>query len=117
MFERKIIDMQNKRSEVETFYQWKEWVNKIPFITFDQNWEVKIIPPNNFSVVKFQLRQKEKIGSWLSVSLDGDNFFGGLSDHPYWEVYPVNSEGEFTRVPMNNVDELLNVIRTSFSQQ
>lgn len=112
-----IIDMQRKREKVEEFYQWKEWADRIPFLDFDSNWEVKIIPPLKCTVIKFHLKHKEKAESWVSVLLEADNYFGGPAENPYWEVYPIDNCDSFLRIPLNETDKLLKTIRLAFDEQ
>lgn len=97
--------------EAERIMEYDKWVKEIPFIKFDNDWEVKVIPPFATAVARFQV-QKGK--AFVSVYLDCyDNL--GIFGKPYWEVYP--HEGDVYRCEMNNTEELLKAIRESIAEQ
>ena len=97
--------------EAETIMQYDKWVKEIPFIKFDNDWEVKVIPPFGAAVARFQIQKGE---AFVSVYLDCYNFLG-IFGKPYWEVYPY--EGDVYRCEMNNTEELLKAIRESIAEQ
>ena len=57
-------------------------------------------------MVRFKVT-KRGLDDWVSVYLDCyDNL--GIFGEPYWEIYPF--KGDVYRVPMNNVNELVEKI-------
>ena len=100
-----------KVREAETIMQYDKWVKEIPFIKFDNDWQVKVIPPFATAVARFQVQKGEE---FVSLYLDCyDNL--GVCGEPYWEVYP--HEDDVYRCVMNNTEKLLKAIRESISQQ
>lgn len=97
--------------EAEEIMEYEKWIKEIPFIKFDSDWEVKIIPPLFGAVVRFQVQKGESIVSVYLDCYDTLGFFG----QPYWEVYPY--DGDVYRCEMNNTEELLKAIRESITQQ
>lgn len=91
--------------KVEKDCEYDKWCREIPYIKFDPEWEVKIIPPFAGAIVRYQIKNGSK---WVSVYLDCyDNL--GIYGEPYWEVYPVDDNNE--RVDMEDVDGLMRLIR------
>ena len=108
------------RMEISTLmdflFEWRSrWLEKIPYISFPENWKVKIIPPYLGMVCRFQV--KDENGEWASVFLDGYDMFGTISDEkePYWEVYPI--EEDIERFPMNDTDGLIESIKNEFNRR
>ena len=78
-----------KRAEVENAFEWQKWKDKIPFLVFDKEWEVKAVPPYMGAVIRYKIRHIDNPSYLVSVFLDGYNLLGGGSQsEPYWEVYP-----------------------------
>ena len=97
--------------EAERIMEYDKWVKEIPFISFDSNWQVKVIPPFCLAVCRFQIKKGD---AFVSVYLDCyDNI--GIFGAPYWEIYPYDDD--VYRVEMNNVDELMLRITESINQQ
>ena len=97
--------------EVERIMEYHKWIREIPFIKFDSDWEVKVIPPFSGAVARFQIQKGD---SFVSIYLDCYDKLG-LFGEPYWEIYP--HSGDVYRCKMNNTEELLKAIRESISQQ
>ena len=97
-----------KRAEVEYSEEWEKWRYEIPYIKFDKEWEIKVIPPFAGAIVRFIVRSGD---SSISVYLDCYDKLGCFGE-PYWEMYP-HKNGDVYRVRMNNVEELVNQIRES----
>lgn len=89
-------------------FEWRKWMEEIPFIKWPADWAVKAIPPFGKAVIRY--RVKLPCGSEVSIYLDCyDNL--GVVGKPYWEVYPY--QGDCARVFMNDTDELIEVIGKS----
>jgi hypothetical protein len=83
---------------------------KIPFIRFPADWDIKIVPPFSWATIRFAVRKWDKI---RSVYLD---CYGKLwaRYEPYWELYPYL--WDCFRCDMNDVDVLLKAIEDSFNE-
>lgn len=90
---------------------YRKWQCEIPFIKFEPEWEVKVIPPFGGAVVRFVAQYNNKR---VSVYLDCYDNLGWVGE-PYWEIYPYH--GETFRTGMNNVGELVAAIKESFESQ
>jgi len=95
--------------------EWSKWTGKIPYIKFNPDWSVKVVPPYNGAMVRFLVKRGE-VGP-VSVFLDCHNALALFVDHigsqaPYWEVYPFEDDG-LLRVAMDNVEELVEAISKS----
>jgi hypothetical protein len=99
------------RYKLEEEEQWRDWINKIPTIKFPKEWNIKIIPAFGGAMARFmvQVTDKASVSVYLDV-YDRLGFFGS----PYWEVYPVDDD--CYRIPMNNTNELINIIKKSIRQ-
>lgn len=93
----------------EVFY-WEKWRKEIPFIRFDADWDVRIIPPFNGAIVRFYVKKGERS---VSVYLDCYDTLGYMQK-PYWEIYPF--EDDVHRVEMDNVQELTEKIREELNR-
>lgn len=90
-----------------TVLNYREITTQIPFIKFDPDWEVRMVPPFCGAMCRFHVRKINGKGA-LSVYLDCHDVLGWMQ-RPYWEVYPV--QGDTRRVYMDDVDGLLAAIR------
>jgi len=105
-----VFELSHKLSKV---LEWDKWIKEIPFIPFSKKWEVKIIPPTQGAIVRFRVRiRKYKDAKYISVYLDCYDILGSFGS-PYWEIYP-NKEGDVSRIPMNDMDELLAELKEAF---
>jgi hypothetical protein len=91
---------------------YREWVNKIPHVPFDPDWDVRAIPPFGGALVRYQVRHN---GAFVSIYLDGDNSLGYGPDPAYWEVCPF--EDDVWRCAIDETDALIYAIRESINQQ
>ena len=98
----------SNRLRVEIDEDWHGLVDKIPAIKFDQEWEVKIIPPFGGAIARFQVR-KSPDEEPMSVYLDFFERLGYFSGDPYWEVYPI--DGDVARFQLNDTSSLIDAIR------
>jgi hypothetical protein len=95
------------RYTIESLEKWREWAGKIPAVSFDSDWKIKVIPPFGGAMARFVVYRGEKKAS---VYLDCNNALGYM-ENPYWEVYPV--KGDAARCGMHDTDELVLLIRQS----
>ena len=92
-------------------FKTREIGDKIPFLKFDNDWEIKIIPPFGGASSRFLVKCKN-----ATVSIYSDFFNNlGYMNNPYWEVYPYN--GDVFRCSIDNTEALLNAIRESIKEQ
>jgi hypothetical protein len=96
------------RYNVEASESWREWCEKVPFIRFPADWDVRVIPPFAGALARFIVRLPD--GETRSVYLDVNNSLGFYADppEPYWEVYPY--QGDTGRCDMADVEELIRMI-------
>jgi hypothetical protein len=90
----------------EVDQQAREWVEKIPDISFPEGWLVRPMPNWAGSMVRF-LVTKEGLKDRVSVYLDCYERIGCYGE-PYWEAYPVGDD--VARCAMNDVDGLIEMI-------
>lgn len=100
-----------ERKRLDQINTWRERVRDVPFVKFDPEWEVAVIPPFGGVDARF-LVKFGKAG--VSVYLDFYNNAGYMPG-PYWEVYP--HDGDCFRAMLTEPDELLRGIRESIEQQ
>jgi len=106
---RDYLNAQQKIFEAERVFDWRGWVEKIPAIKFNPDWEVQVVPPFGGALARFWVHYK---GEWCSVYLDGFDLLGHCGE-PYWEVYPY--EDDVYRCTMNNTDSLIEAISKSLN--
>ena len=90
-----------ERYKIEDEQQWRQWIDEIPAIRFDSEWNVKVIPPFGGALSRFMI---EHNGNHASVYLDAFDSLGYYGA-PYWELYPY--DGDTFRCPMADTDALL----------
>lgn len=101
-----------ERHAVETHYEWSKWQTDVPYLTFREDWKVRVIPPFGGAVVRFLVRRDDTPeGEVVSVYLDCYGELGAM-DRPYWEIYPAE-DGDTDRFYMAETDELLAGIAAS----
>jgi hypothetical protein len=104
------VSRTSERWNIERDEDWRDWVNHVPKIRFDPEWEVQVIPPFSGALVRFRVHLK---GKWASVYLDPHNLLGYYEGEPYWEVYPYLDD--VGRCDMDDIETLLEMIRTSLN--
>lgn len=103
-----------ERSLVEAKEEWcTKWVKEIPYLRFDNDWEVKIIPPFAGALARFIVKKGDKT---VSVYFDGYSQLGYMYDKndnpiPYFEIYPAPDTEDVKRYYTNETDEMLDDIR------
>lgn len=108
------IKKMEARGIIEKNYEWRKWCVEIPFISFKEDWEVKVIPPFGGAVARFIVRHKKDIKTNISIYLDCYSELGCM-DEPYWELYPYNND--IGRFNMNNTEELIKAIDEELRKQ
>lgn len=98
---------------IEKVFSWHHWIEKIPYISFPDNWEVQITPPFGGAIVRFRVKEKG-YKHWISIYLDCYDVIG-FYNGPYWEIYP--HMGDTYRVSMENTDELIEKIKEALSKE
>lgn len=96
-------------------FEWEKWRDKIPYLSFPAEWEVKIIPPLGSAIVRFWIRLKAHPAAWVSVYLDCYDQLGYVGE-PYWEIYPDN-QCDNLKFIFNQTDGMLLAIAESLEQQ
>lgn len=95
-----------------------EWVDKIPWLPFPADWEVKMIPPNVGTVVRFWVRRrgcKERVSVYLDCYEALGCFGKPGSNTPYWEIYP-NCKNDNERFAMDDVDGLMSALEKAIDK-
>ena len=105
------VDTTIDRCKIERHEQWREWIDKIPKLSFPERWLVQVIPPFAGAMARFQVFHGEGRVSVYLDCYERLGYFGG----PYWEVYPV--DGDVGRVAIDDAAGLLELIEQSLSEQ
>ena len=100
------FEAQGKMFEVGNEMEWSKWHKELPAIPFKEGWKVKIVPPFGGAIVRFLVFNNDE-SKQASIYFDAYNLLG-CGGKPYWEVYPY--QNDVGRVPMNDVDGLLEMI-------
>jgi hypothetical protein len=95
--------------QMEKLFEWDKWRNEIPYIKFDPEWKVKVIPPFGDAVVRFVVTDGHNTISVYLDCYDNPGHYGS----PYWEIYP-SDDGDVERYSINDVEHLVEGIRKSF---
>lgn len=100
--------------KMEEQFEWRKWCAEIPYLNFDADWLVSVIPPFGGAVSRFRVKHKKNPNREVSVYLDCYNRLGYM-DKPYWEIYPAKG-GDTDRFFIEETEELLNGIRESLME-
>ena len=88
------VEKKLERYRVEEDQKWRAEINRIPFLTFRSDWQVRVIPPFGDAVVRFQVILPS--GTLKSIYMDSRCSLGiwgnGVNPEPYWEVYPYKGD-------------------------
>ena len=74
------FDLLRARYDVERREHWYSWIDKIPALHFDPEWDVRIIPPFGGAVARFYVHYN---GNHVSVYLDTMCRLGWMVDGNY----------------------------------
>lgn len=107
-----MINTELIRAQIETSEDWRGWCKKIPELRFDNDWNVRIIPPFAGALTRFVISKNNKS---VSVYLDGYSELGFMYDKndnpvPYFEIYPA-PDSDTRRYFLNETEEMMNDIR------
>lgn len=92
------------RYDVEHREGWKELIADTPYLTFNPEWRVRIIPPFCGAMVRFTINED------ISIYLDSLNALG-IVGKPYWEVYcDAQMEKGPERFLLDETDQILVLI-------
>lgn len=98
------------KAKVEQMYDFRGWSNKLPAFHFDEEWDVKIIPPFSGAIIRFTISHNEK---GVSVYFDAYSELGLMYDDneepiPYFEY----DDGINTYTyPLDEADQMMEDIR------
>jgi len=107
------IEEMLKIAEVESLMEYNKWSKEIPYLNFPKDWNVKIIPPSNWAVIRFMVK---RVGGDKKISIYLDCYDKlGIYGEPYWEIYPYDNDT--FRCPMNETNELLNAIERALGNK
>lgn len=103
---------ERNRFKVEAEKRWQDWVDKMPTLHFDRDWNVRIIPPFRGALARFWIDHKDK---HVSVYFDAYNRLGFHVDEngdpkPYFEMHD-KTTGDTERYNMDEVDAMVDDIR------
>ena len=82
----------------------RERAREIPWLSFPDDWQIKIIPPFGGATIRFRVKRGDKE---VSVYLDFDDHLGSVGK-PYWEIYPYADDTR--RYNLDDTDGLLSGI-------
>lgn len=76
-------------SRCEQTQEYRKWLTELPAFNFDNEWNVKIIPPFGGAIIRFHI---EHNGKCVSVYFDAYSELGYMFDEndeqiPYFEYY------------------------------
>lgn len=91
------------RRAVETDEEWRNMYDEIPFLHFEKEWEIKIVPPFGGATIRFFVHYMNKD---ISVYLDWFDNLGCVGE-PYWEVYEYDSGADVTKFGLNETKEMM----------
>jgi hypothetical protein len=92
-------------------FKTREISERLPYLKFDNDWEVKVGTPFFGASARFMVRK-----CCAEVSVYADFFDNcGYVGKPYWEVYPYDND--VFRCLIHETDSLLDAIRKSIEMQ
>lgn len=105
-----MIGNMHKRIDVEVDENWREICDQVPYLSFQPDWKVKVIPPFGGAMARFVI---EKNGKSISVYYDTMDRLGFVGQ-PYFEAYPINNDA--ARFGRDEVDEMMKAISEELNQ-
>jgi hypothetical protein len=86
----------------------REWMNRMPPMPFQADWDVRAIPPFGGAMVRYKIAKGK---ATVSVYMDAYDELGSMGE-PYWEIYP-SKDGETDRFLLAETEELIAAIGAS----
>ncbi len=86
--------------------QDRDWVQKLPYLSFPAGWQVKVIPPITMAVVRFHVINSN--GAHVSAYFDAYDALGYVGQ-PYWEIYPA-VDGDTERFLLGEETQMIEAI-------
>lgn len=96
----------DRRWDIERSEDWRKIGKQTPFLDFDFDCKLKVIPPFAGAVARLLIQTQK---AEVSVYLDWFDKLGFVGE-PYWELYP-NEGGETSRYLLDETDELMKEIK------
>lgn len=90
----------------EEYFNWQGVSQKIPEIYFENTWGIKLLPPSQTAVLRFEVKVPNVQS--INVFLDCYNTLGDYPG-PYWEIQCHNKAP--VRIPMHDTKKVKQVIR------
>ena len=97
------------RYKIENSEDWRKWSNDMPKLSFNPDWQIKVIPPFGGAIARFLVFKGE---NRVSVYFDANGVLGAM-DEPYWEAYPIDGDAE--RFLLGEEDAMLKAIERQLS--
>lgn len=99
------------RIEIENEERWRYWCEAIPYLHFDSDWVVKVIPPFGGALSRFVVKKGNKS---VSVYFEASCNLGWYADKhgnplPYFEIYPY--ENDVKRYGIDQTEQMIADIR------
>lgn len=93
-------------------FEHDKWREEIPYLHFPYYFRVQMLPPFAGAVVRFRVKDGDKL---VSVYLDCYDTLAAMGE-PYWERYPSHT-GDVERFPMNDTGKLIKAIKRSLKSK
>ena len=96
---------------MEQFQEYSKWQKELPYLHFEKEWDVKIIPPFCGAIIRFYIKHN---GKSASVYFDGYSELGYMYDNndepiPYFEFYDGD---DIKRYRMSESEQMMEDIRS-----
>lgn len=101
-----------ERAQIERAENWRDAVDRMPYLSFPADWRVAVIPPFAGALARFLVMRSQ---SQVSVYADFHDALGCYGE-PYWEIHP-DITGDCERYPIADGEGLLAGIAASFDKQ
>lgn len=78
------------RCDIEREEEWRKWCEDMPYLHFDSEWEVKVIPPFGGALARFVVKKGNKSVSVYFDTACRLGWYAGKDGNPmpYFEIYP-----------------------------
>jgi len=93
--------------------RYRHWIDKMPHIPFNPEWDVRAIPPFAGAMVRYRVMHD---GARVSIYMDAYDQLGVVGE-PYWEIYPDATGEDCDRYMLADTDALVSGIAASLAGQ